>query len=81
LGGSWYNLHMNGQSSKKRIWVLTNDETRAWHSPFSKILQEARQNAIMERCERLARCGGFTEYAIYDAFENLVARGRVRQAA
>lgn len=72
---------MNSQSSKKRIWVLTNEETRAWHSPFSKVLQEARQNAILERCERLARCGGFTEYVVYDAFETAVARGQVRQVA
>ncbi len=62
---------------KKRIQVLNSTQTRHWHSPFNAYLRESRQARIIDRCKRLALTAGFTEYAIFDAFEMLVARGPV----
>ena len=55
--------------------MLSGRDTRHWHSPFNAYLRESRQARIIERCKRLALSAGFTEYAIFDAFEMLVARG------
>ena len=66
---------MQHAGRKKRIQVLNSTQTRHWHSPFNSYLRECRQARIIERCRRLALSAGFTEYAIFDAFEILVARG------
>ena len=55
--------------------MLSGRDTRHWRSPFNTYLRECRQARIIERCKRLAFSGGFTEFAIFDAFEILVARG------
>ena len=60
---------------KKQIQVLSRIETRHWHSPFSKILREARQLNIIHRCRQSAQTDGYTEFVIYDAYETLVASG------
>ena len=62
---------------KKRIHVLSSLQTRNWHSPFNSYLRECRQARIIEKCKHLAHHAGFAEFAIYDAFETLVARGSV----
>ena len=66
---------MRGSRQRKRIHVLSGRDTRYWHSPFNTYLRESRQTRIIERCKRLALSAGFTEYAIFNAFELLVARG------
>ena len=62
-------------ASRKRIHVLDSRETRQWHSPFNAHLRECRQIRIIDRYRQLACRAGFAEFAIYDAFEMLVARG------
>ena len=76
---SWYTEGMRGTRKRKRIHVLSGRETRHWHSPFNRYLRECRQARIIERCKRLALNAGFTEFAIFDAFEMLVARGPVAE--
>lgn len=68
---------MQNALRKKRIQVLNSLQTRHWHSPFNSYLRECRQARIIEKCKNLARRAGFAEFAIYDAFETLVARGSV----
>ena len=66
---------MRGTRQRKRIHVLSGRDTRHWHSPFNTYPRESRQARIIDRCKRLTHSAGFTEYAIFDAFELLVARG------
>lgn len=57
--------------------VLSANDTRLWHSPFSVELRRWRQSRIIEKCVRLTRESEFSEYAIYDAYENYLAGGSV----
>ena len=70
-----YTSGMQGTRYRKRIHVLSGRDTRHWHSPFNTYLRESRQARITDRCKRLALSAGFTESAIFDAFEMLVAGG------
>jgi hypothetical protein len=64
----------------RTIVVLTGAETRMWHSVFSRKLRELHRAQIIERCELTARQAGSASYAVYDAFESLVAKGQVSPA-
>jgi hypothetical protein len=66
---------VNSRSPRKVALVLSDEETRLWHSIFSRELRELHRAQIIERCEKRARAAGSAEYAIYDAYEPLVARG------
>ena len=72
---------MNDRALHTRIRVLTHEETRFWHSRFSRVWRETHQSLIVDGCERDARRLGCTGYAIFDAYEVLVARGHVTPAA
>jgi hypothetical protein len=61
------------------IVVLSQDDTRLWHSIFSRELREHNRGLILARCESSAREAGATNYIVYDAYESLVARGEVAQ--
>lgn len=63
----------------KSFLILSQTETRFWHSPFSKELRDRRQDHILDRCRRRARNHGLTEYAVFDAFETLVAWGTIAE--
>jgi hypothetical protein len=71
---------MNCRRPRAAVVVLTDDETRKWHSIFSRELREMHRAQIIDRCERQARNAGVTEYTVYDAYESLVARGQVTAA-
>ena len=66
---------MNDQARHTRIRVLTHEETRFWHSRFNRHYRDTHQDRIVERCEADARLAGYSGYAIFDAYEKLVACG------
>lgn len=68
---------MNSQRPIYRVFVLSLEETRSWHSPFSRELRTRRRQQILAQCVRSARRAGCRAYRLYDAFENLVAAGDV----
>ena len=68
---------MTRVAEKKSIQVLTGKETRHWHSPFSRTLRELRQAWMLHRCTERARRKGYSEFELYDAFENRVASGSI----
>ena len=72
---------MNKHASTTRIRVLTHEETRFWHSRFNRHYRDTHQERIVERCEQEARIAGYSGYAIFDAYEQLVARGQITPAA
>lgn len=72
---------MNDRDVRTRIRILTHEETRFWHSRFNRYYRETHQFQIVTRCEEDARQFGFAGYAIYDAYENLVAHGQITPAA
>lgn len=68
---------MSSTRHKKSITVLSSDDTRQWHSPFSKTLREIHQAKIVHNCIETVRKAGFDRYEIYDAYETLIASGVV----
>jgi len=72
---------MNDHAPHTRIRVLTHEETRFWHSRFNRHYRDTHQDRIVERCEADARRAGYSSYAIFDAYETLVARGCISPAA
>jgi hypothetical protein len=72
---------MNDRAARTRIRILSDEETRFWHSRFNRHYREIHQTRIVERCEEDARHCGFAGYAIYDAYETLVAHGPITPAA
>ena len=68
---------MKRVAGKKSIQVLSGKETRHWHSPFNRTLRELRQSRMLHRCTEHARGKGYSEFELYDAFENLIASGSV----
>jgi len=72
---------MNDYVRRKRIRVLTHEETRFWHSRFNRHYRDIHQDRIVYTCERDARIEGYTEYLIFDAYERLVAHGAITPAA
>lgn len=72
---------MNDRAQRVRIRVLSDEETRFWHSRFNRHYRETHQLLIVANCEEDARQFGFAGYAIYDAYENLVAHGQITPAA
>ena len=72
---------MNHHAGRTCIRILSDEETRFWHSRFNRHYREYHQSRILDSCEELARRSGFGGYAIYDAYETLVACGQITPAA
>ncbi len=68
---------MFAPSKKKHLHILSAIDTQRWHSPFSGELRRWRQSRIVEKCVRRTSETEYSEYAIYDAYENYLAGGTV----
>ncbi|MEK7794007.1 MAG: hypothetical protein AAB353_05740 [Candidatus Hydrogenedentota bacterium] len=72
---------MNRQGSQKRIHVLTREESLLWHSPFSGVLRDARQQRLIERAREMTRASGGHHFAIFDADEYALYHGSIDDVA
>ena len=63
------------EASRRWIQVLSRQDTRHWHSPFSAVLRNSRQSRIVQECEDAAKAKGCAEYVIFDADEILLTSG------
>lgn len=68
---------MNPQAKSSFRRVLTRQETRGWHSPFSKYLRDSRRDAILRACAAAASEEGYAAFRVYDADEILLAEAAV----
>lgn len=63
---------MKDASSTPHISVLSLDETRHWHSPFSAVLRNLRRARIIAECEEDAMKSGREVIVLYDANETFL---------
>jgi hypothetical protein len=61
----------------KSIRILSRSETRDWHTPISAVLRKDRRERIIDECRQRAASAGHSEFAIFDAYENLLVEGSV----
>ncbi len=65
---------MDTDRKRAGVLVLTQHETRSWHSPLSSELRRWRRARILDRCRRAAVASGHREFVLYDAMENYLLR-------